>query len=94
MVVPIDRLKDSTLIKLKDLVLLLLALGSFFSIIVKVYSKPEQLEGRLTNLEMQVEERAKKYLPMVDSHTVQIAIINTQYENILRELGDIKRRMK
>ena len=90
----LDKIKDSNLIKMKDIVLLLLAMGSLFSVVVRVYSKPEQLENRIHILEQRTEERALKYIPKIEGLEIGQAVITEQYKSIMSELKDIKGRLR
>ena len=90
----LDKLKDSTLIKSKNFILLFLSIISMGSVLLKAFSKPLEFENKIESIGKQVNIIVDKYVPIVESNMIKIAVINTQYENISKRLEQIDRKIK
>lgn len=81
--------EDRTLMRLKDGALLLIALGGLFAGMNKFY----QLPSRLAQMEKTTEDRAAKYIPLVEKHENTINVIMEQNRQVIERLTRIERKM-
>ena len=88
------KMEDKHLIRIKDIVLLIIAISSFVSMGFGFFRKPFELEQKLEQLKKETNGRAEKYVPIVERHIEQIAVIMTQYQAIIARLDKIDRKME
>lgn len=86
-------LKDRTLIKAKDVVLIVAAILGFVIGGFKFVQKPYETEHELNMMGERVDEFQGKYGPVVDSHSQQITILKQQNIHIIRSLDKIEKKI-
>jgi len=73
--------------RVKDYILLALAIIGLLGYIGKGF----KVEARLENAETKIETHLKKYEPMADEMHIKLAVVDQKFNEIMETLKDIKR---
>lgn len=80
---------DKKMMRIKDIILIVVSIVSLSGVIFKVYSKPYELESRISIVEECLADRK----PLIDENTTKIAVMQSQFAVIIQRLDRIEAKI-